>query len=126
MKCCFINLNATAFVVKSYLENRKHFVQFGNTKSYEVTIRCGVPQGSILGPLLFTLYINDIPNSLCSAEPILFVDDKSIYYSQSDLRVLAEVMDDTLQSVGQWCGQISCVLTRIRLILLFSNFGKRW
>lgn len=65
--------------IKSYFKNRKHFVQFGKIKSSEAITRCGVPQGSILGPLFFILYINDIPNSVRSVELLLFADDTSIY-----------------------------------------------
>lgn len=88
--------------IKSYFKNRKHFVQFGKIKSSEAITRCGVPQGSILGPLFFILYINDIPNSVRSVELLLFADDTSIYYSHNDPNVLARVMNDALQNVDQW------------------------
>ena len=51
--------------IKSYLSNRKQFVQYVKlTCSDEHVIRCGEPQGSVLGPLLFILYINDLPNAI--------------------------------------------------------------
>jgi hypothetical protein len=83
--------------IKSYFENRKHFVQFGKTKSSEAIILCGVPQGSILGPLFFILYINDIPNLVRSVQFLLFADNTSIYYSHNDPNILTRADLPTLE-----------------------------
>ena len=65
--------------IKSYFFERKQFVQFNQTCSSEQTIKCGVPQGSILGPLFFILYINDLPNASKMTETLIFADDTSIF-----------------------------------------------
>ena len=63
-KLRFYGINEMAYnLMKNYLENRKQFVQFDSCSSKMKSIDKGVPQGSILGPLLFLIYINDIPNS---------------------------------------------------------------
>ena len=68
----------------SYFCCRQQFVQFNSTCSFRQTIKCSVPQGSILGPLFFILYINDLPHASQLTQPLLFVDDTSIFYSHSD------------------------------------------
>ena len=59
----------------SYLKNRKQFVRYQSCDSEYKNIKCGVPQGSILGPLLFILYVNDITTTTSLLEIILFADD---------------------------------------------------
>ena len=67
----------------NYLSNRKQFVVFKNAKSKHCKIDCGVPQGSILGPLLYLIYVNDIGN--CTEEHLLsFADDTTLILSSSD------------------------------------------
>ena len=84
--------------IKSYLSNRKQFVQIKDTCSeYEIT--CGVPQGSILGPLLFILYVNDLQKALKQATSSLFADDTSIYYSHSDIKQLEATLRGPLSKI---------------------------
>ena len=63
---------------KSYLTDRKQFVSLNGTNSKIKSITCGVPQGSVLGPILFLFYINDLPNISNNLKFLLFADDKSI------------------------------------------------
>ncbi len=65
--------------ISSYLENRKKFVQINNVKSESYNIKCGVPQGSVLGPKLLILYINDVYVSTL-LKCILFADDNTLLH----------------------------------------------
>ena len=64
--------------LKSYLTNRNQKCQIKNSFSTERLIKCGVPKGSILGPLFFLLYINDLPQCLNKTKPRLFADDTNL------------------------------------------------
>lgn len=88
--------------IRSYLLNREQFVQFRYTCSSFNKIKCGVPQGSILGPLLFILYINDLPNALELAKSFLFADDTSVYYSHLDIKNLEIILNRELANLDVW------------------------
>ena len=87
---------------QSYLENRKHFIQYKTHSSVISDITCGVPQGSVLGPLLFIIYVNDLPSCLDKAKCVLFADDTTIYTSSSDVSVLYETLNSNLKVVSDW------------------------
>ena len=76
---------------QSYLSNRKVFVTLENIFSDAGLINCGVPQGSILGPLLFLIYTNDLPQTLNETESYLCADDTCIFYRDKDVEKIERV-----------------------------------
>ena len=85
--------------IKSYLEDRTQFVQFGSNRSYPRKILCGVPQDSILGPLLFIIYINDLPNVSSLTQSLLFADDTIIFCSHKDANHLVSILNNELAKI---------------------------
>ena len=88
--------------IKSYLYNRKQFVSYNNYQSDSRNVVCGVPQGSILGPLLFLLYVNDIVNASTVLLPFLFADDTNVFFHGKDKNELAETVNNELSKVVEW------------------------
>ena len=88
--------------IKSYFSCRQQFVQINQTCSSMQTIKCGVPQGSILGPLFFILYINDLPKASKLTELLLFAEDTSIFFSQSNPNYLENVLNNKLLNIDVW------------------------
>ena len=85
----------------SYLHERKQCVVLNNTKSSYMSVRAGVPQGSVLGPLLFLIYINDISDNL-SCLTRLFADDSSLSSSSTDLNLIETEINSNLDRLHQW------------------------
>ena len=112
--------------IKSYFQNRKQYVQYHNVTSSHLITQCGVPQGSILGPLFFILYINDLPNASRVVEPLLFADDTSICYSHSDPEVLAAVLNEALQNIGSWmrANKLSLNIDKTDYVIFHSRHKK--
>ena len=85
-------------LIKNYLTNKKQFVFVNQTPSKKLTISCGVPQGSLLGPLLFSIYINDLPKA-SNFETRLFEDDTALLLTDSDLKSLNYKVNTELSKV---------------------------
>ena len=86
----------------SYLMNRYQYVTINGTNSDYMNVLCGVPQGSILGPILFILYINDMCNVSTLLKPILFADDTNLFYSGKDIDELCSVVSIELDKLCVW------------------------
>ena len=84
-------------LMKCYLSNRKQFVQINNENSSFLTLKKGVPQGSVLGPLLFLIFINDLLKASPSLKYILFADDTNIFSTESSK------MKIELTNIEDWC-----------------------
>ena len=88
---------------KSYLSNRQQFVSYDNNKqSSNKNINCGVPRGSILGPLLFLLYVNDLCNASNILKPIMFADDTNLFFSAKNIKHLFQTMNKELIIIQDW------------------------
>ena len=87
---------------KSYLSNRMQCTEIGNTQSKFDFVKSGVPQGSVLGPLLFLLYINDIVISSKLCKFTLFADDTSLFYSHKNKTEGAKILNSELEKIADW------------------------
>jgi len=87
---------------ESYLSNRKQYVVYNDVTSNLTKITCGVPQGSILGPLLFILYINDISNASNILHFILFADDTNLFLSNNSFNELILIVNKELSKLSDW------------------------
>ena len=89
-------------LIENYLTSRNQFVTFNNTSSSTKPINIGIPQGSILGPLLFLIYINNLPNAINSTLRF-FADDTFFILRQSSLSSLEKACLDKLIQLKDWC-----------------------
>ena len=102
---------------QSYLTDRKQYVFYNGVASEMEVITCGVPQGSVLGPLLFLLYVNDLPNISDKLKFFLFADDTNIYYDSDDLINLEKTVNNELKKLSQWLN-----VNRLALNVSKTNF----
>lgn len=83
----------------SYLTNRKQYVYLHNTISDYNTVTCGIPQGSVLGPLLFLLYINDFNRCSAILDFHLFADDSNLFYKHKNIILLQAHLNKELENI---------------------------
>ena len=102
---------------ESYLTGRKQYVFFNGVSSDIKEINCGVPQGSVLGPLLFLIYINDLPNISKKLNFFLFADDTNIYYESNDLKSMEIIINEELKNLTLWLN-----VNRLSLNISKTNF----
>ena len=87
---------------ESYLSNRKQFTRIDGVDSSIQNINTGVPQGSCLGPLLFLVYINDLPYSVKNAKVSIYADDTSLALQSENISQLTAALNDDLRNLHLW------------------------
>ena len=92
-----------------YLFGRMQIVEIENTRSNPETIYCGVPQGSILGPLLFIVFFNDLIN-IMNVNVIKYADDTVLCYADSDVNKIESVLNYEMKKIGLYCNQNELLL----------------
>jgi hypothetical protein len=109
-------------MIRSYLTDRNKKCQLGDLMSTERRVTCGIPQGSILGPLFFLVYINDLPECLNQATPRLFADDTNLTVARESIQEIELNMNSDLACINEWllANKLSLNVTKTELILIGS------
>ena len=116
MFCCIFPCNE----LLTNPENRKQKCSVNGSLSNSCSLTCGVPQGTILGPLLFLLHINDLPNCLSNCKPRMYADDTHLTYASSNLEIC---LNETLANVFDWlqANKLTLNMTKAEFMLIGSR-----
>ena len=111
---------------ENYLHERTQIVKYGHHRSNKMTISTGVTQGSILGPLLFLIYINDIENCSELISFVMYADDTNAFYSNKCLKSLTHIMQEEMNEVTKWLNvnKLSINTTKTKYIIFKSKNKK--
>ena len=112
--------------IRSYLSDRKQYVTYENIDSAPRNITVGVPQGSLLGPLLFIIYTNDLPNVIQNLSCILFADDTTIVISSINMRQHKLKIESDMTSLADWflANKLSLNVQKKVVLFLSKHVGS--
>ena len=94
--------NSELLWFRNYLHDRSQVVQYENSLSPPSRISTGVPQGSVLGPLLFVLFINDLPDCIIKCSILMYADDTVLFFSARCPKVIETTLNSQLSIVNDW------------------------
>ena len=97
----------------NYLFNRKQYVAIDGQSSEMQAISCGVPHGSILGPLMFILIINDIESNLKLCNIILYAADTVLFYAGKTRTEIENILGSELQQIAHWLNENNLVINNL-------------
>jgi sarcosine oxidase/L-pipecolate oxidase len=113
-----------------YMTNRTQQVQIGNALSNKCPLKYGVPQGSILGSLLFILYMNDLPLSISNCNTDMYADDSTIHISEKNISAIQTKVQEDLNRIELWCkdncSKTKCMTVGTKQKLAFQNEELSW
>lgn len=110
---------------KSFLQGRKQYVRIRNVASEVLPITCGVPQGSVLGPILFLIFVNDLYNGELNGRITAFADDTALSYKSNNLQDLHQKMQSDLNKISLWftCNKLKINVAKTNY-MMFSLSGS--
>ena len=105
-------------LLKSYLSDRTQYVVYNGYESERGSVQCGVPQGSVLGPLFFLLYVNDMERACQSLNLVLFADDTNAFAEGKDQNELFSRVNAGLEELSRWfrCNKLTLNLKKTEFI----------
>ena len=111
-------------LIQSYLSDRYQYVSYGGKNSANIKVKLGVPQGSVLGPLLFLIFINDLTNITHLAKFVLFADDSNMFVSHADRYTLYNIANEALHNLFEYCSANKIIINYKKCCFIEFNTSK--
>lgn len=111
----------------NYLENRHILVKIGSTYSIRMSCDTGVPQGSILGPMLYLIYVNSMINSVGNCQAYMYADDTVLLSSHKDLKVAESNLQQDFNNILKWCHDNELVInaSKTKIVHICSPHNQK-